>query len=438
MSVWQSQSWGTGGIGGANLPPGSLPYVFRNVPHKRFTHTSVSVNAAPQRAWRAPNNQQLSYLTCAAMDDLAAKLNLDPVDFFTTNCAHITGMPGPEVYKAQIAKAVELSEWKKLWHPRGQAGAGPVKRGLGLGFCAWMGLGHACKSRTTIHADGSVEVEIASQDLGTGTRTVIDMVVAETLGLPPRVVRVKIGDSRYPEAGASGGSTTVGGVSAATRKSSMNALVKLFELAAPALGVAPSELEATAARIQVKGNPAKSLAWKEACRKLGTGTISEMGENAQRAPGGLISGGVGGVQVADVSVDTETGIVKMNRVVAVQDCGLVVNPKLAESQVHGAVIMSVCGALMEERVLDSQTGRMLNPDMVFYKLAGIGDVGEIIVHLDLSPETDKRGVIGLGEPPSVGGIAAIANAVANAIGVRVPVVPLTPPRVLAALEGRTA
>jgi xanthine dehydrogenase YagR molybdenum-binding subunit len=438
MTVWQSESWGTGGIGGANLPPGSLPYVFRNVPNKRFVHTSISVNAAPQRAWRAPNNQQLSYLTCAAMDDLAAKLNLDPVEFFTKNCDHTTGMPGPAVYKAQIAQAAELAEWKKLWHPRGQAGTGPVKRGLGFGFCAWMGLGHACKARTIIHADGSVEVEIASQDLGTGTRRVIDMIAAETLGLAPNVVRVKIGDSRYPEAGASGGSTTVGGVSAATRKSTMNALVKLFELAAPALGVPVSELEADGGRIQVKGNPAKGLAWNEACRKLGTGTISEMGENAQRAPGGLIGGGVGGVQIADVSVDTETGIVKMNRVVAVQDCGMVVNPKLAESQVHGAVIMSICAALMEERILDSQTGRMLNPDMAFYKLAGIGDIGEIVVRLDMSPETDKRGVIGLGEPPAVGGIAAIANAVANAIGVRVPVIPLTPQRVLAALEGRNA
>ena len=81
---------------------------------------------------------------------------------------------------------------------------------------------------------------------------------------------------------------------------------------------------------------------------------------------------------------------------------------------------------------------MLNPDMEFYKLAGIGDVGEIVVHMNLEPEHDKRGVIGLGEPPTIGGMAAIANAVANAIGVRVPVLPLTPDKVLAALEGRKA
>jgi len=147
---------------------------------------------------------------------------------------------------------------------------------------------------------------------------------------------------------------------------------------------------------------------------------------------------VAGVQMADVSVDMETGVVRMNRLVAVQDCGLVINPKTAESQVFGACIMTVCAALSEERVMDQQTGRMLNADMEFYKLAGIGDIGEIIVHMDITPENDKRGVIGLGEPPTIPGIAAISNAVANAIGVRVSHVPLTPDRVLAALAGRNA
>jgi xanthine dehydrogenase YagR molybdenum-binding subunit len=93
---------------------------------------------------------------------------------------------------------------------------------------------------------------------------------------------------------------------------------------------------------------------------------------------------------------------------------------------------------MEERVMDQVTGRMLNADMEFYKLAGIGDIGEIIVHLDIRPVNDSRGVIGLGEPPAVGPNAAIANAVTNAIGVRVPMLPATPDRVLAALERRNA
>jgi len=147
---------------------------------------------------------------------------------------------------------------------------------------------------------------------------------------------------------------------------------------------------------------------------------------------------VGGIHIADVKVDTETGIVRMNRLVAVNDCGLIINPRLAESQCYGGCIMGICTALYEERIMDPQTGRMLNADMEFYKLAGIADVGEIVVHLDIRPENDKRGVIGLGEPAAIGIHVAIANAVANAIGVRVSTTPVTPERVLAALEGRNA
>lgn len=144
------------------------------------------------------------------------------------------------------------------------------------------------------------------------------------------------------------------------------------------------------------------------------------------------------MQIADLSVDTETGIVKMNRYVAVHDCGMVINPRLAESQVYGAVIMGISTALYEERIMDQQTGKTLNPDMEFYKLAGIGDIGNIIVHMDIREENDKRGVIGLGEPPAVPICAAVGNAVANALGVRVPRIPMTPAHVLDTLEGRTA
>jgi len=219
----------------------------------------------------------------------------------------------------------------------------------------------------------------------------------------------------------------------------MNALTKLFEAVAPSLGAPADQLEAIDGKIRVKGNPDKGMSWQQACQKLGVTTISEMGENDPKRADGLNTAGASGVQMADVSVDTETGIVRLNKMVAVQDCGLVINPKTAESQVLGACIMSVCAALMEERIMDQQTGRVLNADMEFYKLAGITDIGEIVVHMDITPEHDKKGVIGLGEPPAIAGIVAIANAVANAIGVRVPSVPVTPDRVLAALnQGRNA
>lgn len=433
ITAWQSETWASGGFGGGGSPP--LPYVFTTIPNQRKNHSAVSLNAGGARAWRAPNHQQACYLTDCAIEDLAAKLRMDPLDVFMKN-ADVT--PRADVYRLQLKQAADLMDWKKKWHARGDSGSGPIKKGLGLAIHTWGGGGHASNAITRISPDGSVEIELGSQDLGTGTRTAIAIVAAETLGLPLNAVKVKIGDNAYPPSGGSGGSTTIGGVSVSTRKATVNALDKLLDAVAPSMGLPKEQLEAVDGKIQQKGNAAKNLTWKAACAKLGAKTISETGVNDPKNPGGLMSAGVGGCQMAEVSVDTETGIVKMVKSVAVQDVGTLVNLKTAESQIFGGCIMGVCGALMEERIMDQQTGRVLNADMEFYKLAGIGDIGEIVVKINTEPQFDKRGVIGLGEPASIGLLAAICNAVANAIGVRVPNAPMTPERVLAALERRNA
>ncbi len=433
LTGWQSDSWATGGFGGGGSPP--LPYVFINIPNQKKNHSAISTNTGGVRAWRAPNHQQATYLTCCALEDLAAKLKMDPVELFAKN-ADLTARP--EVYRNQLKKASELMDWGKKWHQRGDSGAGPVKRGLGLAIATWGGGGHNSQCRAVIHPDGAIDIELCSQDLGTGTRTIITQVAAETLGLPMSAINLKIGDNSLPPSGPSGGSTTVGGVSSSTRKATINALEKLYEAVAASLGAKQDELEAVDGRIQVKGHPDKALTWKAACQTLGVKVISEMGANDQKNPGGLNAQGVGGINMAEVEVDTETGIVKMKKFVAVNDCGLVVNPRLAESQIHGGVIMGICSALTEERILDAATGRVLNADMEFYKLSGVGDIWEIVAHVEVLPEHDKRGIVGLGEPSAIAIPAAIANAVANAIGVRVQRIPLTPDRVLAALEGRNA
>jgi len=124
----------------------------------------------------------------------------------------------------------------------------------------------------------------------------------------------------------------------------------------------------------------------------------------------------------------------MNEMVAVQDCGLIIDLKTAESQVFGALIMGITYSLFEECVYDPKTGIMLNADMEFYRLAGLKDVGQLKVHMMTGNGYEERGVVGLGEPPVISPGAAIANAVANACGVRVPYLPLTPDRVLTALQ----
>jgi xanthine dehydrogenase YagR molybdenum-binding subunit len=208
----------------------------------------------------------------------------------------------------------------------------------------------------------------------------------------------------------------------------------LFEKVAPAMNTTPDKLEAVGGKVREIGKPANSMTWKQACAKLGVQPLTARGKNPGIAGSiSLTTAGVGGVQMADVSVDIETGIVKMNNFVAVQDCGLIIDMKTCESQVFGAMIMGVTYALYEERVMDSATGRVLNPNMEFYRLAGLADIGNFKVHMMTGKGHDERGVIGVGEPPTVSPGAAISNAVANAIGVRVPTIPLTPDRVLEAL-----
>jgi xanthine dehydrogenase YagR molybdenum-binding subunit len=424
LVAWDSDAWGTQGPQAEGSP--DLPYVLQ-VPNVRAKFTGILTNIGPARAWRAPNHPQMCLITNSAMEDLAAKLNMDPVDFFLKNI-DLAGAHA-KIYRDEFPIAAKLMDWKTKWHPRGQGGSGPIKRGVGLSIHTWGGRGDANNCQVVIHPDGSVETNMGSQDLGTGTRTVINIVTAETLGLPLEGVKVNIGDNRYPPAAASGGSVTVSSVSTSTRMAATNALNELLAKVAPSLGATPDKLEAWNGKIQLVGDPSKSIPWKRACAKLGTASITGTG----RTNNALMSSGVGGVQMSEVEVDTETGIVRMIKHVSVQDCGLVIDVKTAESQVYGAAIMGICYALYEEKIMDQPTGRCLNPNMEFYKLAGIGDIGEIVVHMMQGPGYDERGTIGLGEPPVISPGAAISNAVANAIGVRVPELPLTPDRVLAAL-----
>ncbi len=429
VTAWQSDSWGTGGPGGGGMPP--IPYVF-SIPNQRQQHTAIRNNIGPARAWRAPNHPQAAVLTMCALEDLSAKLNMDPVEFFGKNL-NLT-KARENTYREELAIASELMGWKERWHPRPQTVNGVV-RGVGLSFHTWGGRGHASDCDLTLHPDGSVELKMGTQDLGTGTRTCILVVAADTLGIPMDAIQLLIGDTTYPPSGGSGGSTTIGGVSSSTRRAAVDARDALFARVAPSLNAQPDQLECKNGQVSVKGDSSRALNWKEACSKLGAMPLTVRGKNPDRSkPPDLTNSGVGGVQMAEVEVDSETGIVKVKKMVAVQDCGLVVDLKTAESQCYGALIMGISYSLFEEKVMDPTTGRMLNADMQFYRLAGLSDIPELIVHMMTGKGYDERGVIGLGEPPVISPGAAISNAVANAIGVRVPFLPLTPDHVLAAME----
>jgi xanthine dehydrogenase YagR molybdenum-binding subunit len=438
ITIWDSHHWTAGGYRGGGVNQTVIPYVIVPANYRRRM-SNVNINAAPTRAWRAPNHPQGCALSQTAIDDIAAKLGLDSYDVFMRNLVNVENKERAGVYAEEMKIAERLMNWKSKWHPHGKGPRnGSIVSGLGMAIHTWGGGGHPSSCQVKIHPDGGVETFLASQDLGTGTRTVIAVVLAETFGLPVEAIKVNIGSSKYPASGPSGGSTTVGGVSESTRRTGLDALAKLCEKVASKLAVPAESLLAKNGRIADKNDLKKGLSWKEACSLLGMTPLEVSGKGAPGPKSKLSSSGVAGVQMAEVEVDRETGVVKMKRFVAVQDMGLVVNRKTAESQIAGALIMGIAYALFEERIMDKKSGAFLNAQVADYRLPRLGDIGELVVEI-YEPDSERaRGVIGLGEPPVISPGAAISNAVANALGVRVPVLPLVPKRVLDTLKARSA
>ncbi len=434
VQVWDSQHWGTAGPRGGGVSQNVIPYVFQPKNFRRVA-TGIGTNTVNSRAWRAPNHPQACAMSQTAYDDLARVMGVDSLEIFRRNLVNISSPQLAEVYAAEMDIAAKLMDWKAKWHPHGKGPAnGSIVEGVGMAIHTWGGVANSSTATVRIHPDGGVSTFCGTQELGTGTRTCCAIVTAETLGLNVDDINVNIGVSTYPISGASGGSTTIGAISESHRRAATAALNQLLEKVAPKLETTADQLEAVGGRIQVIGSPDRSLGWKEACSLIGMKPIEATVSHERGAQTPLTSEGVGGVQMAHVAVDKETGVVKMKKFVCVQDMGLIINRLTAESQCYGAVIMGIAYALFEERLMDPATGRFINAELGDYKLPRIGDIGEIVVELYEPEDQRNRGVIGLGEPPVISPGAAISNAVCNALGVRVPVLPLTPERVLAALN----
>jgi len=425
LTSYVADAYGTGGAGQGigNLP---IPYIYV-FPNRKQTQKDVFINTGTQRPMRAPGHPQACFLTEVLMDELADRVKIDPVEFRLKNTPPIA--PNQQ-WKNYLTEGAKLFGWDKR-HATGDPTPGPIKKGMGVSAHQWGGGGQGGNAHVDINADGSVVVKCGTQDIGTGTRTIVTLVCAETLGLPVTAVKAEIGDTMLPQGVSSGGSTTAAATMPAVRLASAKALEALFAKVAPTLGVAADTLEASNGRIQVKGTPAKGVAWRDACKTLGTETISV--DNGWEA--GFSGVNTSGVQFAEVAVDIETGIVRVTRILAIQDCGLVVDRLTAESQVYGGIIGSLNFALYEDRILDRQTGQMVNPNMEFYLLAGMSDMPQIDIVLKDMPE---RGVIGIGEPPTVSLSAAIAAAVRNATGVTIRTLPLHPHKILEAIEQQKA
>lgn len=404
LLAFEMENFGTAGIGGGGASEGGgggagipMPYIY-TVPNIRVKQSGVTINAGSARAFRAPGHPPASFGMEAVMDDLAVKLGMDPLELRLKN-------DPSEVRQKEYRLGAERFGWKEKYRKPGSS-PGPVKTGVGCAGATWGGGGQGTQAEAQVNPDGGVEIRCGTQDLGTGTRTVIALIAADILGLKPEQITVRIGDTRYPPSGGSGGSTTCASVSPA-----------IYDVCTKAL----EELQQQTGVADARGEH-----WNGACKKLGVNPLQVSGK-WQR---GLSGHGAGGIQFAEVEVDIETGFVKAKRIVCVQDGGLIVSKLTCESQINGGILMGLGYALYEERIMDRHTGVVLNPNFETYKLVALGDIPEIEVVLLDMPE---RGVIGIGEPVTIPTAAATANAVANALGARVSSLPMTPNRVLSAL-----
>jgi xanthine dehydrogenase YagR molybdenum-binding subunit len=404
-----------GGIGRGSLA--GQPYIYKvGTSYREVSDVHTHIDAS--RPLRAPGRQPACFAIESLVDELADKIGMDPIEFRKQNVFD-------ESHLRQIAVGAKAIGWEKRSATAG-GWPGTLKRGFGCALGDWGGGGRAqCLVNLVVGRDGSVNASVGSQDLGTGTRTYIRAIVAEELGLEMSDVQEEIGSSRLSGANASGGSSTAPSLAPAVKDAAVNARVAMANRLAPLLGAQPEDVKFDHRTVSANG---KTLAWADACNALPAAGVRVQG----RWKKGLSSSGTHGVSFAEVEVDMETGHIQPIKMVSVQDCGLPLNRLAVESQINGGMIQGIGMALLEGRVMDVQSGVMVNSSFMDYKIAGCMEMPELVPIID---DGDPRNeVVGMGEPPSVPPAAAIVNAVYNACGVRVRDLPITPDKILMGLS----
>jgi xanthine dehydrogenase YagR molybdenum-binding subunit len=434
LVAWDWRSFGgvgfNGGGGGVNFPRHYLEDL-----KQRESHKDLATDTDPARPMRAPGWPQGYFGGELFVDELAQKAGIDPLAFRQKNDPQV-------IRKEQWQLGAEKFGWSKCRNPKPgtpMPGDDPRwLRGAGLASARWGGMGspgrppHGITCR--IMQDGSVETRSGAQDIGTGMKTVMTVVTAEELGIPTANVKAFMGNTGDPSGPGSGGSTTTPSLAPAVRHAAYLAKQELAQIVAKHLAVKVEEIRWEGGKV---GAGAPMLSWTDACKLIGPNPIEVRGQRFPNYKSEPFNNGVCGCQFAEVLVDTWTGMVRVVRMLAIQDCGIVIAKKLAESQVLGAMIQGLSYALHEQRILDRRSGRMVNGDFLRYKIAGPQDMPEMeCIMMSVSNGHTNCSAVGLGEPPSVAAPAAVANAVFNAIGVPVRHLPITPEKVLKALDER--
>jgi xanthine dehydrogenase YagR molybdenum-binding subunit len=395
---------------------------------------SGKVNTPPMKAFRAPGFVEGTFGLECLLDELAAKLDIDPLELRRKNYAHAsTDRPYSSKNLMECYRRAE-AHWERR-HEVHARSEGSWKRGVGLASQIWYGGGGPPSyAWIRVGSDGRATVVTAMQDIGTGTRTAMAQIAAEELGVHIDGVEVTLGDSaRGPYASISAGSSTVPSMGPAVRQAAADAKRQIIEIAAQRYDREERVLDIKDGNV-VSADGSLFVPLTEVVGLLEDAQILGKGARGPNPTGMNVL--TFGCHVAEVAVDVETGEVVVERIAAIHDVGRVISPLQASSQVEGGVIQGVGHTLSEDRLLDPATGAVLTQTLDAYRMPTIADVPEIIT--DLVDEPDEHltnlGSKGLGEPPIVPVAAAIANAIRDATGADVRSLPISREEMLRALR----
>jgi xanthine dehydrogenase YagR molybdenum-binding subunit len=445
LTALQLKTVATGGAypaGGA----GGVDFVVRDLyscPNVRTEAQDVFVNAGPSRPFRAPGHPQGAWALEQMMDALAEKIGMDPVEFRVKNVPTVSqARPNNPPYSTTGLKACLVEGAKRFgWAEarRAAGGSGTIRRGVGVAAGLWQGGAGGPPSTIVVKlfSDGSVNLNLGASDIGTGTKTVMAMVVAEELRVPLDRIQVEWADTGTTQyATASGGSKTVPTESPAVRAAAIDVKQQLLAMAAEQLKVPVPELVLQDGAVVSTADPAKKVAVTGITALGRRGLVVGVGYRGPNPPGQVTCPFA--AHFAEVEVNTLTGEVKVLRFLAAQDSGRVLNALTFENQVQGGVAMGIGLALTEARVLDrGQTGKMVNRNWHDYQVPTAMDVpADQAVHSVEIPDhaANSTSVKGVGEPATIPTAPAVANAIYHACGVRTPDTPVNPTRLVELLD----
>ncbi len=403
--------------------------------HVRTVVRGAKVNLPPMKAFRAPGFVEGTFGLECALDELAAKLGVDPLELRRKNYSETDPRDGTPFSDKQLDRAYDLAQphWDRRLEVRARSDE-RWQRGVGLASQIWYGGGGPPSyAWVRVGSDGRAHVVTAMQDIGTGSRTAMAMIAAEELGLGLDRVSVQLGDTaRGPYATISGGSSTIPSVGPAVRAAAADARRQLLEIAAQRFEVDESTLSLTGGRFVATSGESWPL--DDVTGLLESGQITGTGSRGPNPTGMRVL--TFGVQIAEVAVDVETGEVVVERIAAIHDVGRILNALGARSQVEGGIVQALGHTLSEERLADPSTGRILTQTLDSYRLPTIADVPEIVCEFVDIPDSNltNLGAKGLGEPPIIPTSAAISNAIRDATGADVRSLPISREEMLRALR----